>query len=120
MRIVGNILWIIFGGIITTILWFLLGCLLCVTIIGIPFGRQCFKFARLSLTPFGKTVNLDFKDHPIMNVIWAVLFGWWMAISYVLCGVVQLITIIGIPFGLQAFKFMKLAFIPFGAKIEKK
>lgn len=56
MRLLGNILWILLGGLETAILWFLIGCILCITIIGIPFGTQCFKMAGLTLAPFGKTV----------------------------------------------------------------
>lgn len=109
----------IFGGLFSAIGWFLLGLILCITIIGIPFGKQCFKVSKLMLAPFGKKVDTNFSSHPIINVIWAILFGWEMALSNILCGVVYCITIIGIPFGKQWFKFAKLSFIPFGAVVER-
>lgn len=119
MRFLGNIIWLILGGLVTSILWFLLGIILCITIIGIPFGRQCFKFAHLNFFPFGNDVKTNFDSHPIMNIIWIILFGWEFSLSYLISGILCCITIVGIPFGLQSFKFMKLALIPFGAKIEK-
>ncbi len=119
MRIIGNILWFILGGFILGLLWAILGLILCITIIGIPFGLQCFKAAALSFAPFGKTVNIDFAEHPIANVLWAVLCGWEIALAYLIYGIIFCITIVGIPLGLQMFKFMKLAFFPFGADIRK-
>ncbi len=118
ISILANIIWIIFGGIVTCLAWLLLGLLLCITIIGIPFGKQCFKFAALTLAPFGKKVNLNFSKHPIMNIIWLILFGWEMCIGYILSGIILCITIIGIPFGLQVFKMSGLALIPFGATVD--
>ncbi len=119
MRLIGNILWFLLGGAITGLVWCLLGLLLCMTVIGIPFGLQCFKAASLSFAPFGKDVDVDFSEHPIANVLWAVFVGWELALAYLTYGVFFCITIIGIPVGLQCFKFMKLAFIPFGADIRK-
>lgn len=118
MRLIANIIWILFGGIWLALLWLLLGIVLCVTIVGIPFGIQCFKMAWLSLAPYGKKVDLNFTEHPIANVIWAVLGGWVIAVIYLLVGVLNCITIIGIPRGIQCFKIMKLAFFPFGAEIK--
>ncbi len=119
MKTFANILWFIFGGIWLALMWSLFGIILCITIIGIPFGIQCFKVARLSLFPFGKKVELRFKTHPIANVLWIIFGGWEMALFYLICGVFNCITIIGIPKGLRCFKLMKLAFSPFGAKIVK-
>lgn len=118
LSVLGNIIWLIFGGLITSLGWLLVGIILCITIIGIPFGKQCFKFAALSLTPFGKEVNTNFGKHPIMNLIWLILFGWEMFLGYIASGLVLCITIIGIPFGVQIFKLSVLALFPFGAKIE--
>ena len=117
MKFLGNLIWLIFGGLVFAILWFLLGVLLCITIIGTPFGKQCFKVASLMLTPFGKVVRPQFGKHPIMNLIWAIFFGWEIAVGCVTVGVVYCATIIGIPFGLQFFKFALLALMPFGAKV---
>lgn len=118
ISILANIIWIIFGGIITSLGWLLIGVLLCITIIGIPFGKQCFKFAALTLAPFGKEVSINFSKHPIMNIIWLILFGWEMCIGYLASGIVLCITIIGIPFGVQIFKMSVLALLPFGATVR--
>ena len=118
MRLIANIIWILFGGIWLALLWLLFGIVLCVTIVGIPFGIQCFKMAWLSLAPYGKKVDLNFTEHPIANVIWAVFGGWVIAVIYLFVGVLNCITIIGIPRGIQCFKIMKLAFFPFGAEIK--
>ena len=117
MKFIGNLIWLLLGGIWLALSWFILGLALCVTVVGIPFGIQCFKFSKLMFTPFGKKVRIQFEEHPIVNLIWLVLFGWEMAISYLISGIACCITIVGIPFGLQAFKFAKLAIFPFGADI---
>lgn len=119
LRFLGNIFWIIFGGLWIALGWFFLGLLLCITIVGIPFGKQCFKAASLTFAPFGKHVDLNFGSHPISNIIWAILAGWEMACGYLMSGIICCITVVGIPFGLQAFKMMSLALFPFGAKIKK-
>lgn len=120
MRIIGNLIWLIFGGLIASILWFLAGLIFCITIIGIPIGKQLFKISSLMLLPFSKEVTVNFGKHPILNIIWAVLFGWETAVGYFFFGVISFITIIGIPFGYQWFKLMKLAFLPFGAELTIK
>ena len=117
MSIVGNIIWIIFGGLISALSWVFTGVLMCITIIGIPFGKQCFKIAGLSLAPFGKNVNTNFNKHPIINIIWAILFGWEGALGALFTGVILCISIIGIPVGLKFFQIAKLLFIPFGSEI---
>ena len=119
MKLIGNIIWFIFGGLFTGLAWLFLGLLLCITIIGIPLGIQCFKVAVLSFAPFGKKVDLNPSKHIIANVLWAVLLGWELALYYLFAGIFCCITIIGIPNGIVAFKMMKLAFLPFGAEIKK-
>ncbi len=119
MRLIGNILWFIFGGFFLGLAWAILGVLLCITVIGIPFGLQCFKFAKLSFFPYGKKIDTHPEKHPIANIVWAVFFGWEMAIAYLICGVICCITVIGIPNGIVAFKMTKLALLPFGAKVTK-
>ena len=118
MKLLGNIIWIIFGGLFTALAWLIVGLLLCITIIGIPLGKQCFKFAKLSLAPFGKKVKLNFGKHPIANLLWLIIFGWGMFIGYLVSGIACCITLIGISAGLQAFKFSILALAPFGAKVN--
>lgn len=119
MNFIGNTIWLLFGGIILFILWSIAGLLLCLTIIGIPFGVQCFKIARFVLWPFGKEIELGHfgAGGLLLNIIWIILFGWEFAIAHLIIGGIFCITIIGIPFGLQHFKFAQLGFIPFGAKI---
>jgi uncharacterized membrane protein YccF (DUF307 family) len=119
MNFIGNIIWLVFGGIISAVLWFVSGLVLCVTIIGIPFGFQCFKIAGFVLWPFGREVEIgDFgAGGLIFNVLWLILFGWEFAVAHVIVGAIFCMTIIGIPFGLQHFKFAKLGLIPFGARI---
>ena len=118
MRIIGNILWILLGGLETAILWFLIGLLWCVTILGIPVGLQCFKFASLSIWPFGRDVEYGGGvGRLLLNILWIIFGGLIMAILHALIGVLYCITIIGIPFGLQHFKMAKLSLMPFGAEI---
>ena len=116
MRLIGNIIWIILGGLISAIHCALIGLILCITIIGIPFGLQCFKLAGLTLTPFGQKVNINVFRHPIANIIWLVLSGFAVALEHLFFGVILCVTIIGIPFGLQHFKLALLSLFPFGAE----
>ena len=117
MKTLGNVLWFLFTGLGAGLSWFFLGIVWCITIIGIPFGKQAFKLAKLSFFPFGKTVNTNFGKHPIANIIWIVLGGLPLAISFLFAGLIWCITIIGIPFGKQCFKLAKLALTPFGATV---
>ena len=118
MRLLGNILWLILGGLFLALGWAIIGLVLCVTIIGIPLGVQAFKMASLTLTPFGQTVVYRGGiGSTLVNILWVVLVGWWMALGYVGAGLANCITIIGIPFGIQSFKMAKLALWPFGADI---
>ena len=119
MGCLGNLLWFIFGGCISSISWFLAGCLWCITIVGIPWGRQCFKFAKLSLFPFGKEVEYGGGvGSLIANIIWLLLSGIPLALESAVMGCILCITIVGIPFGLQQFKLAKLALMPFGARVH--
>lgn len=90
MSLLGNIIWMLFGGIFTAIYWFLVGYLFCITIIGIPLGRQAFKMASLTLAPFGKTIEYGGgAPSLIANVIWHICAGLPMAASYLLAGCVN-------------------------------
>ena len=120
MRLIGNILWIIFGGFISALGWLLTGCLWCITIIGIPVGLQCFKLASISLNPFGKEIRYEGEAVSfLLNVIWFLVSGWLLALGNFLLGLVLCITIVGIPFGKQFFKIAKLALRPFGAVVVR-
>lgn len=119
MRFIGNVLWFFLGGIIAGLLWSLVGVLWCITIVGIPVGTQCFKFAALSFAPFGK--DIVYTNNPVsmlINIIWMVFGGAELALSFIVLGCIFCITIIGIPFGKQFFKFAKLALAPLGAKVR--
>ena len=118
MKLIANLIWILLTGLASAIMYFVLGLVWCITIIGIPFGLQAFKFARLAIWPFGSKVKTNFGKHPIANVIWLIFGGFGSALGFLFMGIFYCITIIGIPFGLQAFKFAKLSCMPFGAVIE--
>lgn len=117
MSTIGNILWLILGGLIVAVLYFLAGLLLCVTIVGIPFGVELMKIGKLALAPFGKTVKT--KNDPgcfsiAFSVIW-ILCGWWeIALIHLVLAVIFTLTIIGIPFAKAHFRLMKLSLMPFG------
>jgi uncharacterized membrane protein YccF (DUF307 family) len=124
MKILGNIIWLLFGGLLISLEYFVSSILLMVTIIGIPFGLQTLKLAGLSLWPFGMEVK-NKKDavgclSTIMNLIWLLIGGIWICLSHVAFGIVLCITIIGIPFGMQHFKLAGLALTPFGREIVIK
>ncbi|HHV29856.1 YccF domain-containing protein [Acetivibrio mesophilus] len=120
MRFIGNIIWMLFGGLFLALGWLIAGLIVCITIIGIPFGVQCIKIAGLVLWPFGKEVQVgNFGVGGLLfNIIWLIFFGWELALSHFITGLLFCITIVGIPFGLQHFKLAKLGLIPFGARIS--
>jgi len=122
MSLLGNIIWFLVGGLIMAASWFIAGVLVCITIVGIPFGLQCFKIASLVLWPFGKNVQLgNFGFGGLLgNVIWVIFLGWELALMHLALAILYFITIIGIPFSLQHFKFAKLSLLPFGAIISDK
>jgi uncharacterized membrane protein YccF (DUF307 family) len=124
MRLLLNVLWIIFGG--GWLIWpeyMVGGLLLCVTVVGIPFGVQCFKIADMGLLPFGK----DILDDPtsagagltglLMNVVWFLVAGLWICLSHLGLALACAVTIIGLPFALQHVKLAVLALAPFGKRV---
>ena len=119
MKTIGNLLWFLFGGFLSGLSWLLAGLACCVTVIGIPLGRQCFKFARLSCWPFGKEIVYGGgAPSTLANIIWLLCLGIPMALENLLFGILWCVTIVGIPFGKQFFKIAKLALMPFGARVE--
>ena len=118
MSLIGNVIWIIFGGLLACLGYIWGGLVLCLTIIGIPWGMQCFKIGIATLTPFGKSVQSNGGSIPVisflLNIIWLLFAGIWIALSHLFFGIVLCITIIGIPFGIQHFKLMRLSLYPFG------
>ena len=121
MSIVLNILWFIFGGFLVSLAYILGGILLCITIIGIPFGIQCFKLSLLGMAPFGREIR---ETEPpggaiavIMNIIWIILPGLELALMHLFLALFFAITIIGIPFASQHLKMTRLAILPFGFRV---
>ena len=120
MKLIGNIIWWICGGIATALEYFGLGVLLCISIIGIPFGLQCFKMGLVSLFPFGSQVSESRSGivGVLGNIIWMLTGGLLVGLTHLLFGLLLCITIIGIPFGRKHFMLMKVAFTPFGREIS--
>jgi len=121
MNTLGNIIWLIFGGLYSALLYFIGGIALCFTIVGIPFGLQCFKLASFVLWPFGRmavgTSSSGGCLTTFLNLIWIIIAGLWLAIGHVIFGIILCITIIGIPFGKQHFKLVEISLMPFGKQI---
>ena len=119
MGCLGNIIWILCGGIWQALVWVVMGLIWCVTIIGIPIGRQCFKLASLAFAPFGKEVQYGGgAPSTVANIIWILISGIPLAVCAAVNGLILCCTVIGIPFGLQCFKIAKLALMPFGATVK--
>ncbi|MBD5288788.1 MAG: YccF domain-containing protein [Bacteroides sp.] len=122
MNIILNIIWVVFGGLMIAIEYAVSSVAMILTIIGIPFGIQTIKLARVALWPFGTDIsNTGWPSGclaGIMNVVWWFLGGFVIALTHLGWGLLFCITIVGIPFGLQHFKLMKLALFPFGKTIE--
>lgn len=123
MSTLGNILWFVLGGVLVALEYAVASLLLCLTIIGIPFGIQTFKMTKLALFPFGhRAVVNEKKDGCLalaMNILWILLGGIWISLTHIIFGVLLYITIIGIPFGQQHFKLAKISLMPFGREIKK-
>lgn len=121
MSLIGNIAWLVLGGLLTSLLYFMAGLLFCITIIGIPFGLQLMKIAGYALWPFGRDMAMA-ENEPgclsmVGNIIW-ILAGWWeIALAHLFFGLIFCITIVGIPFGLKHFTIAKTSLFPFGQKI---
>jgi uncharacterized membrane protein YccF (DUF307 family) len=121
MRLLGNLVWLIFGGLVIAIEYFVGSIILMITIIGIPFGIQTLKMAALAIWPFGRDTRVHSRAsgclYIFMNVLWLITGGLWIAATHLLFGIILCITIIGIPFGLQHFKLTSIALSPFGRDI---
>ena len=121
MNILGNIIWFLLGGFLTAMMYFIGGLVMCITIIGIPFGVQIMKLGVLALWPFGKEVEMNPTSGCLttgFNVLW-IIFGWWeIALTHLVFGAILCITIIGIPLGTQHFKLAKYSLFPFGCTIR--
>lgn len=123
MRLLLNLLWVVFGGGFVIWLEYVLGgLLLCLTVVGIPFGLQCFKVAGFGLWPFGRLAVRDEAASSIgclLNAIWLVFAGVWIFLSHVGLALTLALTLIGIPFALQHLKLAVLALAPFGVTVRE-
>ena len=131
MRVIGNFLWFILGGIIMGLAWWLVGLIAYVTVVGIPWGKACFVIGQFAFFPFGKEAisrkELGQKEDigtsgfgVVGNIIWFIFAGVWLAIGHVLSAVLNFITIIGIPFGIQHLKLAGIALAPIGKTLVTK
>jgi uncharacterized membrane protein YccF (DUF307 family) len=124
MRFILNILWAILGGgLVLALEYAIVGALLCLTIIGLPFGMQCFKMAGLALFPFGK----DFDDGGrvglgggVLNLVWFLFAGLWIFLTHLAAALPLAVSVIGIPFAIQHVKLAMLALFPFGVRVREK
>ena len=123
LSFLGNILWLILGGLLTGLGYILGGLIMCLTIVLIPFGWANIKLGFATFTPFGKTpVTQPDADRPlliVLNIIWLIFFGWEIALLHLLHALICAITIIGIPFALQHVKLIPMSLLPFGRRLEK-
>ncbi len=122
MSLLGNIIWLIFGGFLAGIGYILGGILACLTIIGIPFGQQAIKLGVATMTPFGReivpTPEAGSTLNMILNIVWILVIGWTIAVTHLTSAAVLAVTIIGIPFALQHIKLIPLALFPFGRELR--
>ncbi len=122
MSLLGNIIWLIFGGLPAAIGYFIGGVLFCVSIVGIPFGMASLRLASGVLSPFGKSVVPRASGQgliaTVFNVIWVLLFGWAIAITHITGGLILAITIVGLPFARQHFKLIPVALFPFSYELK--
>jgi uncharacterized membrane protein YccF (DUF307 family) len=120
VRVLLNVIWLVFGGLLLALGYAVVGIVMCILIITIPFGIAAFRIALFCIWPFGRT--LIRRDDAgagsvIGNVIWFILAGWWLAIGHLVTGVLMCLTIIGIPLGLANFKLIPVSLTPFGREI---
>ena len=131
MRLIGNLLWFILGGIVMGLAWWITGFFAFISIIGIPWARACFVIGKFSFFPFGKeAINRNELTHQhdigtgsfgtLGNIIWFIFAGFWLALGHVLSAILNFITIIGIPFGIQHLKLAGIAIFPIGKTIVPK
>jgi uncharacterized membrane protein YccF (DUF307 family) len=120
MRVILNFIWLVLGGLWLALGYALAGIVMLILIITIPFGLQSFKLASFALWPFGREAarRHDAGAGSVLgNVIWILLAGWWLALTHLVTGVLQAITIIGLPLAVANFKMIPIAFSPFGREI---
>ena len=126
MRLILNILWLIFGGWISGLLWLLGGAILALTVVGLPWTFAAWRIASYSFCPFGREIVWQ-DTHPVagcvgvvLNVVWFVVAGWYIALTHLIIAVAEFVSIIGIPFALKDLELAKLALAPVGRTIRDK
>ncbi len=128
LRLIGNVLWFLLGGFFMGLAWWFVGLVAFVSIVGVPWGRACFVIGGFSFWPFGReaigrrelTGREDFGSGPfgiVGNVIWLVVAGWWLALGHIISALLDFITIIGIPFGIQHVKLAVISLWPIGVQV---
>ncbi|MFI6107298.1 YccF domain-containing protein [Streptomyces sp. NPDC051310] len=120
MKTILNLIWLVLSGFWLFLGYLAAGLLLCITVIGIPFGIAAFRVGLYALWPFGQTV-VDRRDAGaascVGNVLWLVLAGWWLALGHIVTGILLCVTIIGIPLGIANFKLIPVSLLPLGKEI---
>ena len=123
MSLLGNIVWLIFGGLIAGLGYIIGGLALCLTIVGIPFGIQSMRLGVATFAPFGKELrtraDADSPLRLILNVVWLLLFGWEIALAHLFHAAILAITVIGIPFAMQHVKLVPMALLPLGRELRR-
>ena len=123
MKFLGNVIWMIFGGLVTCLEYLAASIALMVTIVGIPFGVQTLKIGLMTLTPFNMQIRKKPKSNSflnlLMNIIWIIIGGIWIFLTHMIFGLLFAITIVGMPFARQHFKLASLSLMPFGKDISQ-
>ncbi|GAB3282953.1 YccF domain-containing protein [Parasphingorhabdus pacifica] len=120
MRLLLNLIWLVFGGLVLAFGYAVAGIVLCVTIVGIPLGIASLRMANFALWPFGRRVVDDPSAGAwsgVGNIVWIVLAGWWLALGHIATGIAMCITIIGIPLGIANFKLVPVSLLPMGKQV---
>jgi len=122
MSFIGNVIWMIFGGFFAGLGYIFGGLLVCLTIVGIPLGQQAIKLGIATMSPFGReivpTEEAAHTSYILLNILWAIFFGWEIAVTHFVSGLILGITIVGIPFAKQHFKLIPLSLAPFGRELR--
>jgi uncharacterized membrane protein YccF (DUF307 family) len=120
MRVILNVLWLIFGGLLIALAYAIAGVICCILIVTIPFGIASFRIANYALWPFGRTMVRDpdaGAASTVGNVIWLIVAGWWLALGHIVTAIAQFLTIIGIPLGIANIKLVPVSLTPLGHRI---
>jgi|SRR5690606_14773169 len=116
MSLLGNIIWLVFGGFVAGLIYIVGGLAMCLTIVGIPFGLQSIKLGVATMAPFGKEVVVSKNEGPVallFDILWIIFFGWEIAIAHLTSALILAITIVGLPFARQHLKLIPIAIFPF-------